>query len=94
VRRGGGIWKRPLAPATGSVTNREVANERLKLKEMVNAVVLRRWRRRRWTFTGSGGGDDGCGRERESGSLVRFGANIFFLGINGGGLQPYQYQRQ
>jgi len=70
VRRGGGIWKRPLAVATGSVTDREVVHERLKLKEMVNAVVLRRWRRRWRTFTGSGGGDDGCGRVRESGSLV------------------------
>lgn len=37
--------KRPRAPATGSESGSGVVKERLKLKEMVNAVVLRRrWR--------------------------------------------------
>lgn len=70
MRRGGGIWKRPPALATGSDMDREVVKGTVKLKEMVDAVALRSWRRRKRMFTGSGGGDDGCGRERERASHV------------------------
>jgi hypothetical protein len=52
----------PPALATGSEMGNEVFKETLKLKEMVNAVVVRRWRRwRRLLRCLLGGRHGGCG---------------------------------
>jgi len=53
------MMKSPLAMATGSELGSGVFEERLKLKEMVNAVVVRRWRRWRSCLGGRHGGGSG-----------------------------------
>lgn len=55
------MMKRPLAPATGSETGIGFFKEKLKLKEMVNAVVVRRWRRWRRLLICLGGRHGGSG---------------------------------
>jgi len=54
------MMKSPLAMATGSEMGSEVLEEMLKLKEMVNAVVVRRWRRWRRLLSCLGGRHGGC----------------------------------